>query len=74
MQYATNLQQTVRAFRSRNQLSQDALSLLLGMPKKTLEGIEYGRPFRYERMLRNALMNIEKGIGEYDIEPNSISS
>jgi hypothetical protein len=36
-------------------MSASAAAELLGLPVRTLEGIEQGRPFRYEKMLRLAL-------------------
>ncbi len=64
--YKISLDALIKEYRYKNELSREALAVLLGMPPKTLEGIEYGRPFRYERMLRTALVTIDKGLGEYD--------
>lgn len=50
-----SLADTVKAWRSARGLSAVAASDLLGLPVRTLEGIEQGRPFRYEKMLRLAL-------------------
>lgn len=66
MKYKISLDSLVREFRVKNELSRDGLAVLLGMSSRTLEGIEYGRPFKYERMLRSALVTIDKGLGEYD--------
>ncbi len=64
--YNISLDRLVKEYRIKNDISRDGLATLLGVPPKTLEGIEYGRPFRYERMLRAALVTIDKGLGEYD--------
>lgn len=50
-----SLADTVRAWRSERGISAAAAAELLGLPRRTLEGIEQGRPFRYEKMLRLAL-------------------
>ncbi len=50
-----SLAETVKAWRSVRGLSAAAAADLLGLPARTLEGIEQGRPFRYEKMLRLAL-------------------
>ena len=39
----------------RGTLSAREATAKLGMPQRTLEGIEQGRPFRYEQLLRLAL-------------------
>jgi transcriptional regulator with XRE-family HTH domain len=49
------LAETVKAWRASHGLSAAAAAELLGLPARTLEGIEQGRPFRYEKMLRLAL-------------------
>ena len=50
------LAEAVKAWRSARGISAAAAASLLGLPARTLEGIEQGRPFRYEKMLRLALM------------------
>jgi DNA-binding XRE family transcriptional regulator len=45
----------VKAWRSERGLSAAAAAEALGLPRRTLEGIEQGRDFRYEKMLRLAL-------------------
>lgn len=45
----------VKAWRAERGLSAAAAAELLGLPVRTLEGIEQGRPFRYEKMLRLAM-------------------
>ena len=50
-----SLAEAVKAWRVGQGLSAAAAADLLGLPVRTLEGIEQGRPFRYERMLRLAL-------------------
>jgi transcriptional regulator with XRE-family HTH domain len=49
------LAETVKAWRAAHGLSAAAAAEMLGLPLRTLEGIEQGRPFRYEKMLRLAL-------------------
>jgi transcriptional regulator with XRE-family HTH domain len=46
---------TVKAWRTARGLSTAAAADHLEMPVRTLEGIEQGRPFRYEKILRLAL-------------------
>lgn len=50
-----SLAETVKAWRIGKGLSAAAAADMLGLPVRTLEGIEQGRPFRYEKMLRLAL-------------------
>lgn len=50
---ATTLAQTLREWRGA--MTAREAAELLGLPKRTLDGIEQGRPFRYERMLRLAM-------------------
>ena len=50
-----SLAQLVKAWRVARGLSAMAAAEFLGLPVRTLEGIEQGRPFRYEKMLRLAL-------------------
>jgi DNA-binding XRE family transcriptional regulator len=45
----------VKAWRAERGISAAAAAELLGLPQRTLEGIEQGRPFRYEKMLRLAM-------------------
>ena len=45
----------VKAWRAERDLSATAAAERLGLPVRTLEGIEQGRPFRYEKMLRLAM-------------------
>jgi DNA-binding XRE family transcriptional regulator len=55
MARAKPLAAVVKAWRSARDLSAAAAAEVLGLPRRTLEGIEQGRPFRYEKMLRLAL-------------------
>lgn len=55
MPRAKSLAETVKAWRTARGLSAVAAAELLGLSARTLEGIEQGRPFRYEKMLRLAL-------------------
>jgi DNA-binding XRE family transcriptional regulator len=47
----------VRAWRTfrKKPLNTAEAAEVLGMPARTIEGIEQGRPFRYEKLLRLAL-------------------
>jgi DNA-binding XRE family transcriptional regulator len=45
----------VKAWRAERGISAATAADLLGLPQRTLEGIEQGRPFRYEKMLRLAM-------------------
>ena len=47
------LAQAVKAWRGATPAREAAG--ILGIPHRTLQGIELGRPFRYERLLRHAL-------------------
>ena len=47
------LSRTIKAWRGKTPAREAAA--ILGVPRRTLEGIEHGRPFRYERLLRHAL-------------------
>lgn len=47
--------QALREWRANRGLSAAAAAEVLGMPVRTLEGIEQGRPFRYEKILRLAI-------------------
>lgn len=49
------LAQLLKEWRAARGLSASAAAEFLGLPSRTLEGIEQGRPFRYEKMLRLAL-------------------
>lgn len=49
------LSEAVRSWRGRLGISATQGAERLGMPVRTLEGIEQGRPFRYEKILRLAL-------------------
>ena len=49
------LADVVKAWRASRGISAAAAADWLGLPQRTLEGIEQGRPFRYEKMLRLAL-------------------
>jgi transcriptional regulator with XRE-family HTH domain len=51
---------SVRAWRDRNDLSAKQAAELIGIPARTLEGIEQGRGFSYPQMLKIA-MNATKG-------------
>jgi DNA-binding XRE family transcriptional regulator len=55
MARAKSLAGTVKAWRAERGLSAAAAAELLGLPRRTLEGIEQGRPFRYEKLLRLAM-------------------
>lgn len=46
----------VKRMRESMGLSQSELASALGMPVRTLQGIEAGRPFRYRQMLWLALL------------------
>jgi transcriptional regulator with XRE-family HTH domain len=50
-----SLADVVKAWRAARGLSAAAAAETLGLPVRTLEGIEQGRDFRYEKMLRLAL-------------------
>lgn len=52
---AKPLAEAVKAWREARGSSAAAAAELLGLPQRTLEGIEQGRPFRYEKMLRLAM-------------------
>ncbi len=45
----------VKLWRMELNLSAAVAAEVLGLPVRTLEGIEQGRPFRYEKLLRLAL-------------------
>lgn len=49
------LAETVKMWRAEQGLSAAGAADVLGLPQRTLEGIEQGRPFRYEKLLRLAL-------------------
>lgn len=49
------LSEAVKAWRAARGLSAAAAAELLEISARTLEGIEQGRPFRYEKILRLAL-------------------
>ena len=55
MPRAKPLAETVKAWRAAHSISAATAADMLGLPQRTLEGIEQGRPFRYEKMLRLAL-------------------
>ena len=50
-----SLAAAVKAWRAARGISAADAAEVLGLPVRTLEGIEQGRPFRYEKMLRWAL-------------------
>ena len=50
-----SLADTVKAWRAARGLSAAAAAQALEISVRTLEGIEQGRPFRYEKILRIAL-------------------
>lgn len=52
---AKSLAQCVRDWRSARGMSAASAAEELGISRRTLEGIEQGRPFRYEKILRLAL-------------------
>ena len=54
-----NLAEFIKDWRKRSELSQTKAATLLGMPARTLQGIEQGRPFKYERLLILAINNIQ---------------
>jgi transcriptional regulator with XRE-family HTH domain len=49
------LAEALKDWRTLRGLSARAAADALGMPQRTIEGIEQGRPFRYEKILRLAL-------------------
>jgi transcriptional regulator with XRE-family HTH domain len=49
------LAETLKEWRTSKGYSARAAADALGMPHRTIEGIEQGRPFRYEKILRLAL-------------------
>lgn len=51
----SDLATAVREWRDAHNLSAKAAAENLGISPRTLEGIEQGRPFRYEKILRLAL-------------------
>ena len=51
------LAETLKAWRATRGLSAAAAAERLEISVRTLEGIEQGRPFRYEKILRLALDN-----------------
>ena len=55
MPRAKPLAAAMKAWRAERGISAAVAAELLGLPKRTLEGIEQGRPFRYEKLLRLAL-------------------
>jgi DNA-binding XRE family transcriptional regulator len=55
MPRAKSLAAAVKAWRTERGISAATAADLLGLPQRTLEGIEQGRPFRYEKMLRLAM-------------------
>lgn len=54
----------VKAWRSRQGISGTKAASLLDMSSRTLEGIEQGRSFSYERMMRLAIERLEIGDGD----------
>ncbi|MEY9780545.1 helix-turn-helix domain-containing protein [Sinorhizobium fredii] len=56
----THLADSIRQWRSREGVTAAELAALLDIPKRTLDGIEQGRPFRYDRLLRLALVGVEE--------------
>lgn len=56
---AANLAAQVKAWRGNLNLPAHEAARLLGIPKRTLDGIEQGRPFRYEQLLLTAIRAIE---------------
>lgn len=50
-----SLASLVKEWRAARSISAADAAEALGLPRRTLEGIEQGRPFRYEKMLRLAL-------------------
>jgi transcriptional regulator with XRE-family HTH domain len=50
-----SLAETLKLWRAEQGVSVAGAAMLLGLPQRTLEGIEQGRPFRYEKLLRLAL-------------------
>ena len=52
---ALSLSEAVRIWRTSRGLNTADAGEALGMSARTIEGIEQGRPFRYEKMLRLAL-------------------
>ena len=51
---------TVKRWRQREGLSAAGLAARLDMSRRTLEGIEQGRPFPYPRILKLALIGLEE--------------
>jgi hypothetical protein len=52
-----DLARQVKAWRGR--VTARRAAEVLGIPHRTLENIEYGRGFRYERLLRHALRTMK---------------
>ncbi len=58
MQHKT-LGEELRAWRGDNTLK--AVAEKMGLPRRTLEGIEQNRPFRYETLLRTYMKHVRPG-------------
>jgi DNA-binding XRE family transcriptional regulator len=52
---AAELAEALKRWREKAQLPANRAAQLLGIPRRTLEGIEQGRGFRYPRLLILAL-------------------
>lgn len=57
------LSETVKEWRRGQGITANEAADRLGVPPRTWNGIEQGRPFRYERMLRLAIERLEAGDG-----------
>ncbi|MDW9898496.1 helix-turn-helix domain-containing protein [Sinorhizobium meliloti] len=60
MRQQHDLAADIRRWRHREAISAAELARRLDMPKRTLDGIEQGRPFRYSRLLKLALIGLEE--------------
>lgn len=60
MKQPPTLAETVREWRRRENITAAQLAATLDIPKRTLDGIEQGRAFRYSRLLRLALVGVEE--------------
>jgi cytoskeletal protein RodZ len=54
------LAEYLKDWREREHLTQQAAAKELDIPLTTLRGIEQGRPFRYERLLRLSVYCVRK--------------